>query len=199
MDKVGITESDNFIIQVSEIITYNEGYYDTINRNDGTSSSIGILQWNGYRAKNLLKIIISKNEEQAKAILDGTTILADINKDDDFWNSKILDDIECEKISELLRTEEGMKCQYELRMRDVKAYINHGKSLGIKDEKALAYFADLENQLGCYMAENIIKSIDSGKELTIYEILQASVSYSDVLARKQRPMYTYKKIMNTAF
>ncbi|QXE18946.1 hypothetical protein [Clostridium sp. 001] len=176
MDKVGITESDNFIIQVSEIITYNEGYYDTINRNDGTSSSIGILQWNGYRAKNLLKIIISKNEEQAKAILDGTTILADINKDDDFWNSKILDDIECEKISELLRTEEGMKCQYELRMRDVKAYINHGKSLGIKDEKALAYFADLENQLGCYMAENIIKSIDSGKELTIYEILQASVS-----------------------
>lgn len=199
MDNIDITESDNYIFKIAYIIAGNEGRFNSINQYDGPASSIGILQWNGPRAKKLLRLIISKNEEHAKVVLTGTNIIDSVKKDTEFWNNKILDFFECEKIRDLLGTEYGVKAQIELLKIDIKAYISHGKKLGITNDKALAYFADLENQVGYFTAEKIVQSIDSSKELTLFNILNASTLHPSLFFHTKRRAYTYTKIMNTNF
>ncbi|WP_411679095.1 hypothetical protein [Clostridium thailandense] len=196
MNSNDVTELKNFIFKIAGIISGNEGCYNSINQYDGSASSIGLLQWNGLRAKKLLKIIINKDKEQAKTILDGTNLLDDMNKDDEFWDNKILDSFECEAIRKLLITEKGVIAQIELLLVDIEVYINHGKKLGIKDKKALAFFADLENQIGSYRAEKIIQSIDPEKELTMLNILTASVLEPSLTHTISRRKCTYERIIN---
>lgn len=53
---------------------------------------------------------------------------------------------ELEKLKQLLDTEESHQAQDNLKRSDVNGYIEHGKELGITDEKALIYFSDCYNQ-----------------------------------------------------
>lgn len=46
----------------------------------------------------------------------------------------------------LLDTEESHEAQESLKRNDVNSYIEHGKSLGIRDDKVLIYFSDCYNQ-----------------------------------------------------
>lgn len=199
MNNTDDTKSEAFIFKIANIISKNEGYYGSINQYDGSASSIGILQWNGFRAKGLLELIIGKDEKQAKIILNGTKILDDINREGKFWDNRILDSCECEEVRKLLSTENGIEAQNELLKSDISSYIDHGKKLGITDKKALVYFCDLENQFGYYEAEKIIKSIDQNKELTIHNILTASVLYSSFTVHTRRRTFTYNEILNDTF
>ena len=129
-----------------QILTTNEGSYGSVNANDSGALSIGKLQWNATRALNLLKTIVNKNPSQARNILGDALyneILTSVS-----WSGRPVNATEKNAISKLLTTSEGKTAQDELATKDVTSYVNHGKNLGIIDDAALVYFADVENQCG---------------------------------------------------
>lgn len=187
----------DYIRKVCYVICSNEGYFGSVNRNDNLSLSIGALQWHGYRAKILLNLLISKNEEQAQTILSGTSILSDLSKDDDFWNNRTASPEESKLLSRLLKTAEGIQAQNELLAIDVKKYVQHGISLGITDLQVLAYFADLENQGGPIRAEKITRTAGTASQLTLNDLHQAALADKVLGRNKPRRNLTYTRIVNT--
>lgn len=193
------TVSDAFINKVAKIISFNEGNYGSVNRDDHRALSIGILQWHGVRAKKILERIVNKNVIQAKEILHETNLFDDISKDNNFWRTRTANPFEAYKLSRLLTTKEGIDAQDELSMIDIKAYIQHGIRLGIRDQKLLAYLADIENQLGPYAVEKIIQCLGGGSETTLQKVANVSMQNPDWKIYKKRRVGTFIYIMNTIF
>ena len=136
-----------------QLLYYNEGSYGSVNANDNGAVSIGKIQWHGNRALNLLKTIVNMDHNQARSILGDALyneILTSAN-----WSTRIVNETEKNAISRLLTTSNGKAAQDSLATTDVTGYINHGKNLGITDDAALVYFADLENQGGAGMSRRV--------------------------------------------
>ena len=131
-----------------EVISAQEGSYNAINPTDVLS--IGLLQWRASRAYNLLIDIRNRNTKSFDAIMSSTTIgqyIIDANPVPfDTLRPTALSSDELEKLKQLLDTEESHQAQDNLKRSDVNGYIEHGKELGITDEKALIYFSDCYNQ-----------------------------------------------------
>jgi len=193
--------TDVFIKTVINIICSNEGNYGSVNKDDNlllntSSLSIGALQWHGSRAKKLLNLIVSKNEDQAREILSATTIFSDLNRDDDFWDQRTANSLEAEKLSRLLITPEGIQTQDELLEKDINSYIIHGINLGITNMQVLAYFADLENQGRPYIAEGITQAAGKASKITLTEIHEAALLDPVLGPNKPRRNITYTRIIN---
>ena len=135
------------------IIYSQEGSYGSVNRNDNKHGmSIGKCQWNAYwgRALPLLQSIVKKDTEQAKKILGESLYNEIAGSSSDAWNKQEREATEAEEkaISELLKTPQGKEVQDDLAEKDITAYIKNGIKTGLVSQKALAYYADLENQGG---------------------------------------------------
>lgn len=131
-----------------EVISAQEGAYNAVNPTDVIS--IGLLQWRASRAYNLLVDIRNLNTKSFDAIMEETTIgkyIIDENPTpfNTLKPTSISTD-ELEKLKRLLDTEESHQAQDGLKRSDVNSYIEHGKGLGITNEKVLIYFSDCYNQ-----------------------------------------------------
>lgn len=138
----GGSSSGSFIQQVAELIGAGEGNFGTVTKNDNGALSIGKMQWHGNRARDLLKSIKDSNPDVYNSYLKGTG-LKSLTSD---WSNYTLNSNQADAISSLLSSSVGIEAQNSLIERDVNSYIEKGKSLGITDPQALAYFADLYNQ-----------------------------------------------------
>lgn len=135
------------------IIYSREGSYGSVNRNDNKHGmSIGICQWNAYwgRALPLLQSIVKKDTGQAKDILGESLYNEIAGSSAGAWNKqdRTATEAEAEAISELLKTPQGKEAQDDLAEKDITAYVKNGVKAGLVSQKALAYYADLENQGG---------------------------------------------------
>ena len=142
------------VVKVAGGIIYSqEGNYGSVNRNDNSHGmSIGKCQWNAYwgRALPLLKSIVEKDHEQAKKILGDVLYTEIAGSSSDAWNrqEREASEEEAKAISELLTTKDGKEVQDDLADADITGYVKNGAKIGLVSLKALAYFADLENQGG---------------------------------------------------
>lgn len=156
----GAVFSDSQLEQIASaavtIIIENEGSYTSVNANDSGNVDIGVFQWRGTRALNLLKTIVSADRDAALEIL-GEEFVTEIETLT-AWTSRTFDSTEAKAVAELLGTEVGILAQDDLAYTDVLTYINHGISLGIEDAQALVYFADVENQGGSGTSAKIAAS-----------------------------------------
>lgn len=149
------------IVNVASGIIYSqEGNYGSVNRNDNKHGmSIGKCQWNAYwgRALPLLKSIVKKDTEQAKKILGESLYNEIAGSSADAWNKQEREATEAEAtaISELLKTPQGKEAQDDLADKDITAYVKNGVKAGLVSQKALAYYADLENQGGSEASKRI--------------------------------------------
>ena len=137
------------------------GNYGSVNRNDNNHGmSIGKCQWNAYwgRALPLLKSIVEKDQEQAKEILGDALYTAGSSAD--AWNrqERKATEEEANAISKLLTTKDGKEVQDDLADADITGYVKNGVKIGLVSLKALAYFADLENQGGSGVSSRIAKT-----------------------------------------
>ncbi len=164
------------------VIYTNEGSYSSVNPNDSGSVSIGKVQWHAVRALNLLKTIVSMNESQAKSIL-GDALYTEIKTTSSNWSTRTFTSTEAKAVSQLLDTDEGHLAQDELAKTDIKSYISHGIELGITDEKALVYFADIENQSGyggsAHIARNAAQKLGGYDFITLDALHAAAIDYYD--------------------
>jgi len=149
------------VVKVASSIIYaQEGNYDSVNKNDNKHGmSIGKCQWNAYwgRALPLLQTIVNKDNEQAKEILGETLYNEIAGSSAGAWNKqeRAATEEEAKAISELLSTPQGKEAQDDLADNDITAYVKNGVKTGIVSLKALAYYADLENQGGSGASKRI--------------------------------------------
>ncbi len=137
----------------SSIIYAQEGNYGSVNKNDNKHGmSIGKCQWNAYwgRALPLLQTIVNKDQEQAKEILGETLYNEIAGSSPKAWDKKerAATAEEAKVISKLLSTPQGKEVQDDLANEDITRYVKNGVKTGLVSLKALAYYADLENQGG---------------------------------------------------
>jgi hypothetical protein len=147
----------------SGIICSQEGNYGSVNRNDNSHGmSIGKCQWNAYwgRALPLLKSIVEKDHERAKKILGDALYTEIAGSSADAWNrqEREASEEEAKAISELLTTKDGKEVQDDLADADITGYVKNGVKIGLVSLKALAYFADLENQDGSGASSRIAQT-----------------------------------------
>ena len=143
---ITVSEKSIIVERACSIIFSNEGDYGSINKDDNGAVSIGKVQWHGCRALDLLKTIVTLDNAAAQGIL-GDSLYNEIFSCSD-WNTRILDQSEADKISNLLTTRIGMQAQDSLASVDVLSYINKGLSYGLTNTEALIFFADGVNQYG---------------------------------------------------
>ena len=152
------------VVKVASGIIYSqEGNYGSVNRNDNNHGmSIGKCQWNAYwgRALPLLKSIVEKDQEQAKEILGEALYTEIAGSSVDAWNRQEREatEEEAKAISKLLTTKDGKEIQDDLADTDITGYVKNGVKIGLVSLKALAYFADLENQGGSGASSRIAKT-----------------------------------------
>ena len=142
------------VVKVASGIIYSqEGNYGSVNRNDNDHGmSVGKCQWNAYwgRALPLLQTIVNKDQEQAKEILGEALYTEIAGSSPKAWDKQVraATEEEAKAISKLLSTPQGKEAQDDLADEDITRYVKNGVKVGIVSLKALAYYADLENQGG---------------------------------------------------
>lgn len=157
------------VVKVASSIIYSqEGNYGSVNKNDNKHGmSIGKCQWNAYwgRALPLLQTIVNKDQEQAQEILGEALYNEIAGSSVDAWNKKerAATEAEAKAISKLLSTPQGKEVQDDLADADITAYVKNGVKTGLVSLKALAYYADLENQGGSGGSKKIAET--AGKAL----------------------------------
>lgn len=132
----------------AQVIFGNEGNYESINWNDNGAISIGKIQWHANRARNLLKLIRSKNESNFDSIASGTSITSDLSSDWSNWKNYTSGSPTGNALKSILATNESHTAQDEQAIEDVKGYISTAEAGGITDPKCLIYIADIINQYG---------------------------------------------------
>lgn len=149
------------VVKVASGIIYaQEGNYDSVNRNDNKHGmSIGKCQWNAYwgRALPLLQTIVNKDQNRAKEILGESLYNEIAGSSPKAWDKKerAATEEEAKALSKLLATTQGKEAQDELADADITAYVKNGVKVGVVSLKALAYYADLENQGGSGTSKKI--------------------------------------------
>ncbi len=150
------------VVKVASGIIYaQEGNYGSVNKNDNKHGmSIGKCQWNAYwgRALPLLQAVVNKDQDRAKEILGESLYNEIAGSSPKAWDKKEREatEEEAKAISDLLMTPQGKEVQDDLADADITAYVKNGVKVGITSLKALAYYADLENQGGSGASKRIV-------------------------------------------
>lgn len=172
--------TDDIASAALEMIFKHEGVYTSIVVNDNGAVSLGKVGWHGFRALHLLRTIVNANKEQAQELLSEELYNEILTASDSSWNTRIFTKAEKTIVERLLATEESKTAQDELAFVDIRSYIVHGQSMGITDGKALAYFADIENQMGAYGAERVakkaIEAAGSASAVTLQNMYDAAMN-----------------------
>lgn len=172
--------TDDIADAALEMIFKHEGVYTSIVVNDNGAVSLGKVGWHGFRALHLLRSIVNANPQQAEELLSEDLYDEILTASDTSWNTRIFTKEEKAIVEKLLATEESKKAQDELAFEDIRSYIVHGQSMGITDGKSLAYFADLENQMGSFGAErvakNAIEMAGSAADVTLQDMYDAAMN-----------------------
>lgn len=190
-------DMDVIVSASAQILYNNEGSYNSVNPNDNGAVSIGKLQWHGWRALSLLQTIVSSNKEQAQEML-GSSLYKEVVQTEDTskWGTRKLSASEAAAVRTLLATDESKSAQDTLAVKDITSYIQQGQRLGIKNEAALVYFADLANQGGSGASGRVGASASrfagSYEAVTLNELHQAAICDSVMGAYLSRRFATYK-------
>lgn len=173
-------ETEEIVVRAAEILYNNEGSYNSVNANDNGAVSIGKLQWHGWRALSLLQTIAKANDESAKELL-GSKLYKEVTTTTDTskWGSRVLTSTEATAVKKLLSIQESKDAQDVLAHKDITSYVEQGMRLGITNEPALVYFADLANQGGSGAAGRVGRSASSiagsYASVTLNELHEAAI------------------------
>jgi Bacterial Ig-like domain (group 2)./Putative peptidoglycan binding domain. len=189
--------NDAVVSAAAQILYHNEGSYDSVNANDNGAVSVGKLQWHGWRALSLLQTIVQANDVQAQELLTDALYQEIVStKDTTKWSTRKFTTKEAAAVKKLLATQESKAAQDVLAVTDITDYINQGQRLGIVNEPALVYFADLANQGGAGASGRVAASASrfagSYEAVTLNELHQAAVCDSVMGAYLNRRFDTYK-------
>lgn len=166
------------------------GRYGAVNKNDNGALSIGKIQWHGCRAHDLMMMVINNiGADQAREILGEALYKEITTKDRKYWDKRIIvSDSESKKISALISTPIGQRCQDVLAMQNIDGYIESIKKQGVSEENAILYCADFQNQYGS--ASKLINACKSaGLSLTLDNLHQTALQNFGKYASRRQGCY----------
>lgn len=180
--------NENIIKKAAEMIYSSEGDYASVNRDDNGAVSVGRIQWHGTRALKLLKKIIRQMGE-ADALYHVSDALCREILSAQSWSHRTLGEEEGYMLASLLSSECGRAVQDETARTDVEAYLTHAHTLGVTDEAALIFIADIENQGGAAAARRIILAADGADIDALYRAASIDRVFKNYMTRRDR-VYT---------
>lgn len=129
-------------------ISRSEGNYGSINPNDNGSLSIGIFQWHGTRAGDLLKRMYDSNPQGFTSNANNLGIGYVVGKlnDTDYWRTKKISSGEKSAWSSLISQYTGI--QDQVMAESLQSYIDHATKNGASTDAAKVLFANFENKFG---------------------------------------------------
>lgn len=145
---VGITGTSQLDIMKNIIFEQESGgKYDDINPKDVDAISIGLIQWHGDRARNLLIDIRNANPS------DFNSKCSNYNADfqnvlGSSWSKYYIEsgDRNYLALKAILATDYSKQCQDNLVKADLSKYVEVAVSLGVTEFGAQIYFCDMYNQ-----------------------------------------------------
>lgn len=181
---------EKIIARASEIIFSNEGGYASVNRDDNGALSLGRLQWHGTRALNLCKKIIRALGEEGALRYISAEMYREISTSRT-WSHRTLGEEEGEGLGALLSTSVSREVQDAEARGDVCSYLEHICSLGVSEERALIFMADIENQGGAGASRRIISSAEGTDIDSLYRCASADRVFKNYIPRRAR---VYEKL-----
>lgn len=187
----------NEIVQKAKAIIFaNEGSYSSVNGNDNGAVSIGICQWHGNRAKDILKKIVKSRHVNCENYIDKKLYNEILSKCS--WENRTFDTVkERYEIGQLLYTEIGKYVQDTQASTDIQDYIDHIMVMGFTDEETIIFLADIENQGGRgasrRIGENAFKFY--GKSVTLENVVEVALADSVFCKYTKRRLNVYKKLV----
>lgn len=165
-----VTRTDDEIITATmEYLNIKEGNCNSVNANDMGAVSIGMIQWHGTRALNILKQIVALIPDYALEVLGEefyNEILTAKN-----WETRIVNAEEKAALILLLSTEESKQVQIAQARADIGEYLSHAKRQGMNTPALQMYFMDIENQYGSGGAERMVRYAKEASGLTQFNNL----------------------------
>ena len=178
--------TDNEIIKRAiDIIIENEGGYTSVNPDDNGALSIGRLQWHATRALKLLKSIVSAMGTEEALLYLSERLFEEIKREKT-WSARTLGVCERGEIEAILSSEQSRAVQDCLAASDVRSYIEHIRSLGVEEECALIFMADIENQGGAAASRRIILAADGKDVDALYRSAECDRVFCDRMKRRAR-------------
>lgn len=123
-----------------------EGDYGSVNADDGGAVSLGLLQWHGPRALELLRFALEGWPGCANYLT--RSLYLEIVSPAASWKSRSLSGAEAERVSALLASPDGRAAQDALARRDILGYLSQARAWGMESDATAAYFAVIINQFG---------------------------------------------------
>ncbi len=189
-----MTISKDLLKKASEIIFASEGGYSSVNADDNGAVSVGRIQWHGERAHKLLKKIVKALADKAVEYLS-EGLKKDILSSSS-WARRTVNTLESAELSALLSTEASKKVQDEQTVEDVGAYLEHVSRLGVTEENAQIFMADIENQGGAGASERIILAAE-GKDIdSLYVAATKDRVFCNYTPRRER---VYQKLVGRPY
>ena len=171
--------------RAADVIFGNEGGYTSVNADDNGAVSVGRLQWHGTRALRLLKKITSALGEGGSLRLVTPELYREIISART-WSQRTVSTYEKVLLTSLLSTPESREVQDEQAHTDVEGYLTHAQGLGITDERAMIFLADIENQGGAGAAERIAKNAPEPTIEGLFVSARGDRVFSRYMTRRER-------------
>ena len=123
-----------------------EGDYGSVNANDSGACSLGLLQWHGPRALELLRFALEGWPGCANYLTQA--LYQEISNPETGWSSRTLSAAEAQRISAMLDSIDGRAAQDAQARRDILGYLQLCRRWGMATDATAAYFAVIINQFG---------------------------------------------------
>lgn len=150
-----------------------EGDYSAVNARDNGAVSLGLLQWHGRRALELVRKAVSADPAAARQLL-GRALCDEVQSEGANWDRRTLDDAEAAAVSALLASPAGRQAQDELARADISVYLDAAWRAGMRTDATVFYYATIYNQFGVGGAKTYLEHIRAamgvGEDALFYDL-----------------------------
>lgn len=182
------------------IIFAQEGNYSSVNANDNGALSIGKIQWHASRALSLMRSIVKEDVRSQEII--GSSLYSEIVNPASTWNNRVMSKEEAQKLSSLLDRPISRTLQDSLAISDISNYIQVALKMGLLDNQALIYFADIYNQ-GPKLAKDSLNSAASEcgdvKNVSLDRLYNHSLKYFSKYINRRNTVYSKCKLLAVTY
>lgn len=156
-DATNTAADDVLIAALKDFFAGAEGDYDAVNANDGGAPSLGLLQWHGARALELLRFTLDGWPVTANYLT--SALYREITASGTSWRNRVLTKTEAQSIAAMLGSKGGRAAQDALSRRDILSYVTLCRQWGMATDATAAYFAVIINQFGAGGAASYLRHI----------------------------------------
>lgn len=188
---------DALVKAIAELVSGNEGDYESVRRDDNGSLSIGKFQWHGQRARELLATIQSDTTALLSALRADRSSLTLTEESNKSWGTYIPSVSAANAISVFISSSQGQAAQDLFILKSMARYMKAGYDVGVRTPEAMCFFCDMYNQAPTTTVRVTNAAAKWNPPCTLEAIYRESLK--DEKVRKDRRHKVYNKLKADGF